>query len=506
MNTIALFVALPLGAAFLTALSWKIPVRAKDALAVAVTLVLLVFSVSVLGRNMPPLYVGGWAPVDGVAIGIQMTLDGLSALLLVVVNLIAFLTALYSVRYMERYTEKAKYWILFLLMLTGMNGVVLSGDMFNLFVFLEISAISSYALVAFGTGAEELEASFKYQVMGAVGSSLILLGIAVLYGLTGTLNMADMGSLLAARESGNTVLFVEVLFLVGFGLKAAQVPFHAWLPDAHPAAPAPISALLSGVLIKSLGVYAMMRVFFCVLGMTSAIAVVFMTLGTLSMVVGVLLALPQNDLKRLLAYSSISQVGYVFLGLGVGAAALHRAPAAAGLAFLAALFHLANHATFKSLLFLNSGAIEQGTGTRNLDEMGGLKTPMPVTSATGVVGSLAIAGVPPFNGFWSKLLLIVAVAQAGYYALAAVAAIVAILTLATFLKVQGAVWLGTLPERLRHVREVPALMCGPMVVLAVLCVVLGVLLLDPLRPLVLEPAVEVLKGGVAAYGRTGWGG
>ena len=224
------------------------------------------------------------------------------------------------------------------------------------------------------------------------------------------------------------------------------------------------------------------------------------------MVVGVLLAIAQTDLKRLLAYSSISQVGYVLLGFGVGAAALGEAPAAAGLAFLGALFHLLNHATFKSLLFLCSGAVEHETGTRDLDEIGGLRKPMPVTSFAATVGALSIAGVPPFNGFWSKLLIIVGAAQAGYWGLAAAAAIVAIITLATFLKVQGAAWWGALPEKLAKVKEAPASMLASMLVLAVLCIVLGVLLLEPFRPLVLDPAVEVLKGGVEGFVKTGLGG
>lgn len=504
MNFLALFMIVPLGAAFVMPLLFKLPQGIKDALAVLATLALLVCAIGALHQVPASLFVGGWQPVDSIPIGIQLNLDGLSALLLLLVNGVAFLAALYSVSYMERYTEKTKYWTLFLLMTAGMNGVVLSGDLFNLFVFLEIAAMSSYALVAFGTGAEELEASFKYQIMGAVGSACILLGIGLLYGLTGTLNMADVGANLP--EENITLLFAQVLFLVGFGLKSAQVPFHAWLPDAHPSAPAPISAMLSGVLIKSLGIYALVRVFFGVIGVSSEVATVLMTLGTVSMIVGVLLAIAQTDLKRLLAYSSISQVGYVLLGFGVGAAALGEAPAAAGLAFLGALFHMLNHATFKSLLFLCSGAIEHETGTRDLDRIGGLRRPMPVTSFAATVGALSIAGVPPFNGFWSKLLIIVGAAQAGYWGLAAAAAVVAILTLATFLKVQGAAWWGALPESLAKVKEAPVLMLASMLILAVMCILFGFLLLEPFRPLILDPAVEVLKGGVDGFVQNGLGG
>ena len=171
-----------------------------------------------------------------------------------------------------------------------MNGLIVTGDLFNLFVFLEVASIASYALVAFGTEAEELEASFKYAVMGSVASAFIFLGIAFLYGFTSTLNMADMAQVLSSKPGTGLVPFVSVLFLMGFGLKAALVPFHAWLPDAHPSAPASISAMLSGVLIKTLGVYALVRVFFNVIGINSTYLSVFRFLGGLSMLVAVLTA------------------------------------------------------------------------------------------------------------------------------------------------------------------------------------------------------------------------
>lgn len=480
MNLLAFFVVLPLGAAFLLAL------RPWELLAPATTAVLAVLSFVALGQGEGTLCVGGWEPVDGVPVGIHMRLDGLAALMLLVINVVAVLAAVFSVRYMDRYTAKPKYWVLFLLMVAGMNAVVLSGDLFNLFVFMEVAAIASYALVAFGTGAEELEAAYKYQVMGALASALILLGIAFLYARTGTLNMVDARDALAAAGASTTTLFCAVLFLVGFGLKAAQVPFHAWLPDAHPCAPAPISAMLSGVLIKALGVYALIRVLFTVIGVPAEFSVALMTIGVLSMVVGVLLAIAQKDFKRLLAYSSISQVGYILLGLGIGS----------HLAVTGALLHLMGHATVKSLLFLNSGAVEQATGTRNLDELGGLRARMPVSSGTAFVGSLAISGVPPFCGFWSKLLIVIAAVQAGYHPLALVAVLVAALTLATYLKVQGTAYRGALPQALEDVRDVAWSMRVPLVALAVLSLVLGILLLEPFRSFLLDPAVDVVLGAI----------
>ena len=235
-------------------------------------------------------YLGGWAIREGITIGIGMVADSLTVLMLLVVNSVSFLVSIYSISYMEKYTAKPLYYTLLMLMVAGMNGIILTGDLFNLFVFFEIAVISSYALVAFGTEEEELEASFKYQVLSSLGSLSILLGIVIILGRTGALNMADISTLLATQPRAFSLNFVAALFLFGFGLKASLVPFHAWLPDAHPAAPSPVSAMLSGVFIKVAGVYALTRIFFNVLGMTATLSSLLLILGIISMVVGALLA------------------------------------------------------------------------------------------------------------------------------------------------------------------------------------------------------------------------
>ena len=255
--------------------------------------------------------------------------------------------------------------------------------------------------------------------------------------------------------------------MVGFGIKAALVPFHPWLPDAHPSAPAPISAMLSGVLIKALGVYALTRVLFNVIGVSGSLAVVLIAVGVLSMTVGVFLAVGQWDFKRLLAYHSISQMGYVILGIGMGGYILSAGgrTEVAALAVLGGIFHLANHAVFKSLLFLCSGSIERATGTRQLKEMGGLGERMPVTRATCTIASLSIAGVPPLNGFWSKLIIIIAAFQASvdhpwFIALAAITILVSFVTLISFLKVLRYAFLGTLSQALGQMQGVARPSCA----------------------------------------------
>lgn len=265
---ITLFIIIPLGAAFAIWVAGVFSKKPAEGLANIACLLLVVLSFLTLaelraGDYRPMVYaVGDWKP----PIGISLVVDGLTMLTVLVVNIVALAAIIFSISYMQKYTGKVKYYTLFMLMLAGMNGVVITGDLFNMFVFLEIAAISSAALVAFGTEHEELEASFRYLVLGSVASMMILFGIAILYGYTSTLNLADMSRTLAQTGNRTVIAFVSGLFLMGFGLKSAIVPFHAWLPDAHPSAPAPISAMLSGVLIKSLGIYALIRITFNVTG------------------------------------------------------------------------------------------------------------------------------------------------------------------------------------------------------------------------------------------------
>jgi len=485
VNIIPLFVIIPLAASFIISIVGRRLKQIPDlmgALATAGLFIASLVSVKLVNEYGTLVYsLGGWKP----PIGISMVLDGFTAFMLVTVNLVALAIVAYSINYMERFTAKWKFYTLFLLMLAGMNGVVITGDLFNLFVFLEIASVASYALVAFGTEKHELEAAFKYAAMSTVGSLFVLLGIVLLYSYTSTLNMADMAAVLVEKGPKNITLMVSVLFIMGFGLKAALVPFHAWLPDAHPSAPAPISAMLSGVLIKSLGIYALCRLFFNVIGITPATSSILLCLGALSMVIGVFLAIGQWDLKRLLAYHSISQIGYVILGIGLGTP----------LGILGGLFHLFNHSIFKSLLFLNSGAVEYSTGTRDLQKMGGLIERMPVTGTTSLVASMSIAGIPPFNGFWSKFIIIIAAVQAGRFGYAFWAVLASLLTLASFTKVMKYAFFGTLRQKWNKVKEVPFFMKVSMLLLAAICVAGGLLLLSGVSEAFLGNASGVISEG-----------
>ena len=491
---IILFVVLPLVVAGILPLVGKLSRRVlPDLLANATMLFLLVYG-AVAGRALiaggPVLQQSPWL---GEAVNIRLALDGFSLFMLVAISLVGLAASLFSIDYMEHYGAKGNYYALYLVMIAGMNGLVLSTDLFGVYVFLEVAAVASYALVAYGLGRDELEAAFKYLMLSVVASAFVVAAIAVIFGMTGSLDFAAVAAALKELNAGAVVGVAAAFFIMGFGLKAALVPFHAWLPDAHPSAPAPISAVLSGLLIKVSGVYAMTRIFLGVFGLTPALSGVLMLLGTVSMVVAALLALGQKDMKRMLAYSSISQVGYVVLGIGIGTP----------LGIAGGLFHLFNHALAKGLLFLTSGSVQQATGTRDMDDMGGLAKRMPVTAVTNLVGSLSIAGVPPLNGFWSKLLIIVALVQAGHPVFAVIAVLVSVLTLWYYLIMQRKAFFGKLNEKWAAVKEAPFWMTAATVLLALLCVGIGILFSSTVT-IWIQPAADVLADGVHAV--TGsWG-
>lgn len=481
MMWIPYFVALPLTVSVLI----QLLARRRPALAgwmmTLTLLALLALAVTTIGQS--GIYtMGGWPT----PVGIDLRLDSLTTLLLLTINGVGFAVALYAMDYMRQYTARPRFCSLFLLMITGMNGVVMTGDLFNLYVFLEISAIASYSLVAFGTEHEELEASFKYIVLGSISSALILVGLALMYGVTGALNMSQVAARVTEFGMGAPLTLAFGLFICGFAFKAALVPFHAWLPDAHPAAPAPVSAMLSGVLIKAIGIYVLARLVFNVFGAGGSELGLLRWLGVLSMLVGGLMAMGQTDIKRMLAYSSISQVGFIFLALGLGTP----------LGLVGALYHLVNHALFKSLLFLNAGAVEYVTGTRDLDRLGGLNRALPITGATSLVGSMSIAGLPPFNGFWSKLIIVLACVQAGHYGFAALAVLVSIITLAYQLKLQHFAFFAEFPAALGRLSREPVWMAASMLLLAVGCLLLSLAVVTGFGdPVLVGDAQRVLSAG-----------
>ncbi|MBS4034656.1 MAG: hypothetical protein KGZ85_09340 [Ignavibacterium sp.] len=474
------YIIIPLLAAFLISLiagkkdNWAVIL---SVIAVSALLILSLFSFITMKEETITYSMSAWS----IPYGIVLVQDALTSFILVMVSIISFTSLIFSIQYIRHLSMDWKYYSLFMLLVTGMNGVIITGDLFNLYVFMEIALFSAFALVAYGSKAEEFEAAFKYAVMGSVSSFLILAGIAVTYSATSTLTMAKVAEILPAVDQ-KVIFWVGGLFMVGFGLKAAAMPFHAWLPDAHSSAPAPISAMLSGVLIKALGIYVMIRIFYNVFNAPEVFMKIFLVLGTISIIVGVFLAIGQWDMKRLLAYHSISQIGYILLGIGI----------ATPLGILGAVFHLFNHAIFKSLLFYNAGSVEMALGTRDLRKMGNLMKLLPTTSQTSLIASLSISGIPPFNGFFSKLIIIIAALQAGLPWYAVFAIIGSLLTLASFMKVQRYGFKGeTIVESSEN--KIGWRMNSAMITLAVLCILTSLMVVPGIQEVTLDPVVKVIS-------------
>lgn len=473
------YIIIPLLAAFLITMiagkkdNWAVIL---SVISVSAVLVLSLYSFITMKEQTVTYEMSAWS----IPYGIVLVQDALTSFILVMVSIISFTSLIFSIQYIRHLSMDWKYYALFMLLVTGMNGVIATGDLFNLFVFMEIALFSAFALVAYGSKAEEFEAAFKYAVMGSISSILILAGIAVLYSATSNLNMAKIAEVLPTVDQ-KIVFWVGGLFIAGFGLKAAAMPFHAWLPDAHSSAPAPISSMLSGVLIKALGIYVMIRIFYNVFNAPEIFTKIFLVLGTISIIIGVFLAIGQWDMKRLLAYHSISQIGYILLGMGI----------ATPLGILGAVFHLFNHAIFKSLLFYNAGSVEMALGTRDLRKMGNLMKVLPTTSQTSLIASLSISGIPPFNGFFSKLIIIIAALQAGLPWYAVFAIVGSLLTLASFMKVQRYGFKGeNVVEAVTN--KVGWRMNSAMITLAVLCVVTSLMIVPGIKEVTLDPVVKVI--------------
>lgn len=443
------------------------------------------------------VFAGGRTPefvlVEVPALGSRFTLavDPLSAFFLAIAATVAAVATLFSVDYMTHYKGDgvAKFYPILLVFFASIAAVLVTTDLLFFLVFWELMTLTSYVLVTFERERKESQrAGLKYFVITHAATLCMVLAVLLLFRESGSFHFdavrTALGELLATRPFLAHV--VLALFFLGFATKAGVLPMGDWLPDAHPAAPSGMSAALSGVLVK-LGIYGLVRVFCSflpVIPATRTWGIVLALAGTASLFVGTLTALQQTDSKRLMAFHTIGQIGYMCLGLGVAVAALPDLPDLAVIALLGALLHAANHACFKACLFLGAGAVLYRTGERNMDRLGGLAGAMPVTAASSTVASLSIAGVPPLNGFVSKWLIVASCLLYGmqlslFLILGLIAMFISLATLASFLKVMGAVFLGP-PTARTGVREVPPSMAMAQVVLAGLCVLLG---LFPLLPL-----------------------
>jgi multicomponent Na+:H+ antiporter subunit D len=396
---------------------------------------------------------------------LKLFADNLSYVFLLSIGVVAFTAVLVAWQTITEPKQRLNFANLVLISLIGMNGTVLLADIFSLYVFLEITAVSSFILIAFNRDLDALEGAFKYIILSAVATILMLGAIAALFLISGDTSFASISQAIKNNNQNAIATAAMGAFICGLFIKGGLVPFHGWLPAAYPSAPAAVSVLLAGIVTKVSGIYGLIRLVTTVFGPVSSINNILMVVGIISILTGALAALGQNDFKKMLAYSSISQVGYIVLGLGCGTA----------LGFAGALFHLFNHSIFKSLLFVNSAAVEQRTGTRDMTRMGGLGAKMPFSNATSLIASFSAAGVPPMAGFWSKLMIIIALWQRSHYAYAAIAILASVITLAYLLSMQRKVFFGVLSENLRNIKEADAGIVLASVVLATIIIGTGVL-------------------------------
>jgi multicomponent Na+:H+ antiporter subunit D len=500
----ALLIAAPLFAAFLLPVvsrlgmgpPWVVLCMAATAL-VGFTLAWQVFETGTV------VYVFGAAQSDlsippdsgGIPIRIIFTVDAMSALMTILASVVAVAVTLYSLASDAAHTALDSFYSLLFLLVAGAYGMICTGDLFNLFVFLEITSLAGAALVAFrmerGVAAE---AGLKYMLVSTLGALFFLLGVGILFGQYNALNIAQVGERLAESGLGPLDKVALCLFLASLAMKCGAVPMHFWTPDAYTAAPSSVTAML--IVSSQASLYALIRLTFSLYGLTvnyTVIGWLLIVLSLLTMVVGVLMAIPQRDLKRMIAYCCVSQTGYMMLGVGVGLAVLGNGPLLdqyGRMALSGGIFQIFNGVVYEGLLFLSAGAIIYRVGTRNIDDLGGLGLSMKTTMFFFIIGALAIIGMPPLSGFASKIMIYESVFRFSPF-LAIVALVVGVLTLAPFVKIFHAVFMGPKRVNMPEIREVPPAMRAGMTILAVLVVAFG-LFPSVVVDWMVDPAAEAL--------------
>jgi multicomponent Na+:H+ antiporter subunit D len=436
VSSVVLFpVLVPLLAAALGLLAWRWG-SAQRLIALAGSVLLLVVGVALLivveRDGIQSLQVGGWqAPF-----GITMVADLFSAILVVLAGVLAVAVVLYSSATVDAGRERFAYYPLTMVLLAGVCGTFLTGDLFNLYVWFEVLLIASFVLLALGGERAQLEGALKYVALNLVASATLLVTIGVIYGLTGTVNLADLSLRLGDVGSDGLLAAVAALLLIAFGIKAALVPLFFWLPASYHTPPVAVSALFSGLLTK-VGIYALVRVFTLLFADQAAdFQPLLLVVAALTMIVGVLGAVAQHEMRRLLSFHIISQIGYLVMGL-----ALFTVSAMAGL-----IYFLVHVALAKSTLFLVSGAVKQLTGEYELAKTGGLWVLKPALAVLFGIAAMSLAGIPPFSGFLAKLALVEAGLAIDHVIIVLIALGVSLLTLYSMLKIWNAAFWKPLPD------------------------------------------------------------
>ena len=385
--SVELLLIIAFGGAFLTYFLGKISHRVRDSFAVLISCALVAVIAYLYGRSLERTFYLGF-----LGLPLLLRLNTLSWFFAITIAVVGALSIIFSLSYIKGKERTNFYYLMMLLVNSGMLGIVLSGDLVSFYIFWEIMSWSAFLLICYNRG-PALAAGMKYIIMSVVGSVAMLIGIISLYASYGTLSISAIAPQIASASSAY-VLFVLISFGIGFGIKGAIVPLHTWLPDAHSEAPSPFSSVLSGIMI-GMGIYGVFAVIFAVLG-TRNIFPLLVILGLINLFMGEMSAFTQNNIKRLLAYSTIGQVGLITFAIGI---ATHGG-------IMGSLFQIVNHALAKSLLFLCVGYMTYRAGSVSISSLNGMGRRMPLTSLAFTIGAFSLVGLPPFAGFPSKFLIL----------------------------------------------------------------------------------------------------
>ena len=436
--------------------------------------------------------IGDWAAPWGIEYRVDMV-SALMALIITTIGSLVMPFAWRSIQHEIHSKHIGLFYTCYLLCLSGLLGIVVTGDAFNLFVFLEISSLSSYVLISLGASRRALTAAYQYLVMGTIGATFILIGIGLLYMMTGTLNMADLSQRLPAVMDTRTIRTAFAFVTVGVSIKLALFPLHLWLPNAYTFAPSVVSTFIAATATK-VGVYILLRFFFTVFGIGFSfdamhVGVILMLLATAAMLIASLVAVFQDNIKRMLAYSSVAQIGYVILGISLATTS----------GVMASMVHLFNHSLIKCALFLSVGCIFLRLGSVNIRDMRGLARHMPWTMAAFVAGGLSLIGIPLSAGFISKWYLVSAVLAEGYWPLAVLILVSSLLALVYIWRVVEVAYFQVPGSEMRQVQEAPAVMLIPTWLLVGANLYFGIdtsLITETARQgagILINPAAQVLR-------------
>ncbi|MCX6693178.1 MAG: proton-conducting transporter membrane subunit [Methanomicrobiales archaeon] len=502
-NSPILLVAIPLIGAFICPLIGKVSTDVRRAwvmgivtltTAIAAIVVYRVYTEGIVTYVFGAAASGMTVPMDsgGIPIRIIFTIDPMGALMEIITAVVGFSVIFYSLSADARRSGLEQYYTLFLLLIASVMGMVSTGDLFNFFVFIEISSMACAGLIAYRIErGRAVEAAIKYFIISTVAAIFLLFAIAILYGEYNALNIAMIASRMQFTPLDKVAL---VLIVVALLAKCGAVPMHFWTPDSYGLAPSAVTAML--VVASQASLYGLFRFVFTMYNLTFTAGMMGWTLiiiGVLSMVIGVTMAIPQKDVKRLMAFHAVSQTGYMLLGVGVGLAVLGNASLMdqfGRMAMEGGIFHIINHAMYKGLLFLTAGAIIYRVGTRDLNKLGGLGHQMKWTMVFFIIGALAIAGVPPLNGFASKLMIYESVYLFNPL-LSIIAMVVSILTLASFVKVFHSIFMGPQRPEFSEVKEAPRPMLIAMGILAFVVILFGLIPVQVVSTLI-SPAAHAL--------------